>query len=258
MLEALESFLHFDGSFFRTTLTLLFKPGRLTARFHAGKRASQVPPFRLYVFVAFVFFLLMHSMDFDQVQVEATGAVAPPARESAGPMPSAAESAAGGGEPLAEVYVEDAPEWLEEIAKRLAQPEERHQISQRFLSSLPKVMLVCVPVFALLTRLLWRRAAGWVYLKHLVLALHFHAFVYAWTLLVAGTTWLASLPGWGLDQAVHWAGNLWMLCYAPLMLRHLFGDTWSLTLLKSVLLVVGYAAVLMSAFAAAAIAVVAV
>jgi hypothetical protein len=58
-LEALENLFHFEGKFFRNIVTLLFQPGRLTADFNAGKRAAQMPPFRLYVFVSFIFFLLI-------------------------------------------------------------------------------------------------------------------------------------------------------------------------------------------------------
>jgi hypothetical protein len=57
-LEALENFFHFDAKFFRNIVTLLFRPGVLTADFNAGKRASQMPPFRLYVFVSVLFFFL--------------------------------------------------------------------------------------------------------------------------------------------------------------------------------------------------------
>lgn len=58
-MEALETLFHFEGKFFRNIVTLLFQPGRLTADFNAGKRAAQMPPFRLYIFVSFVFFLLI-------------------------------------------------------------------------------------------------------------------------------------------------------------------------------------------------------
>ena len=57
-LEALENFFHFDTKLFRNLITLLFKPGRMTSAFNAGKRAAQVPPFRLYVFVSILFFFL--------------------------------------------------------------------------------------------------------------------------------------------------------------------------------------------------------
>ncbi len=248
-LEALESFFHFDGSFFRSTLTLLFKPGRLTERFHAGKRAAQMPPFRLYVFVAFVFFLVMHVVGIDGVEVEMSGIASP-----AEPDASVAAGAAGAGVPAGSavrVELEDAPPWAQDLAARASDPEERRRLGERFLSSIPKVMLVCLPVFALLTRLLYRRAPEWVYLKHLVLALHYHTFIYLWTLVVAALGWVAALPGWGVESVVDWVGNLWLVAYPPLMLRHLFRDSWPRTVMKTLLLSVGYSAVLIAAFGVA-------
>ncbi|HYP17616.1 MAG TPA: DUF3667 domain-containing protein, partial [Opitutus sp.] len=42
---------------------LLATPGRLTAEFNAGRRASQVPPLRFSIFVAALFFLLLHLLN---------------------------------------------------------------------------------------------------------------------------------------------------------------------------------------------------
>lgn len=249
-LEALESFFHFDGTFFRSTLTLLFKPGRLTARFHAGKRAAQMPPFRLYVFVAFVFFLVMHWIEPDPVQVDASvgGSVAEATPVNASPAAGSTASAAATefGDEL-----DDAPPWVRELGARLSDPDERRELGERFLAKVPKVLLVCLPLFALLTRLLFRRARDWVYLKHLVLALHFHTFIYLWTLLMVGLGWIAAQAGPGLEDAVETAGNLWLIAYPPLMLRHLFSDTWAVTLFKSLQLGLAYSFVLVAAFAAA-------
>lgn len=48
-----------DSKFWRTILALLFKPGFLSAEFNAGRRASYLPPFRLYLVISFVTFLLI-------------------------------------------------------------------------------------------------------------------------------------------------------------------------------------------------------
>ncbi len=48
-MEVLESFFHFDGRLWRTIPPLIYKPGELTHNFINGKRAYQVPPFRLFL-----------------------------------------------------------------------------------------------------------------------------------------------------------------------------------------------------------------
>jgi len=53
-----EDLTHYDGSFWKTIKALLFKPGRLTKEYLAGKRTKFVPPVKLYIFISFVAFLL--------------------------------------------------------------------------------------------------------------------------------------------------------------------------------------------------------
>ncbi len=56
--ETLEGVFHFDSKVWRTFKELIFRPGLLTVHFVEGRRASYVPPIRLYVFIALVFFFL--------------------------------------------------------------------------------------------------------------------------------------------------------------------------------------------------------
>jgi len=50
--------LHYDSQFLTTLKYLLFRPGRLTKEYMAGKRVSYVNPVKLYIFISFVFFLV--------------------------------------------------------------------------------------------------------------------------------------------------------------------------------------------------------
>jgi Protein of unknown function (DUF3667) len=56
--EALESITHADSRLWRTLGYLLVKPGRLTYEFFAGRRARFLPPFRLYLVISLLFFLV--------------------------------------------------------------------------------------------------------------------------------------------------------------------------------------------------------
>ncbi len=50
----------FDTRVFKTIKSLLFKPGEMAADYAEGKRARYMPPFRLYIFVSIIFFLLLN------------------------------------------------------------------------------------------------------------------------------------------------------------------------------------------------------
>jgi len=54
---ATEDLTHADSRLWRTLAALLFKPGYLTAQFLAGRRASYLPPVRLYLVLSVLFFI---------------------------------------------------------------------------------------------------------------------------------------------------------------------------------------------------------
>ena len=56
--EAFESITHADSRLWRTLWFLLARPGRLTREFFDGKRARYLPPFRLYLVISLLFFLV--------------------------------------------------------------------------------------------------------------------------------------------------------------------------------------------------------
>ncbi len=266
-LEALENIFHFDAKLFRNFVTLLFHPGRLTAAFNAGQRASQVPPFRLYIFTAFVFFLLVFAtgtkedaLNFDST----TGKQGGRAGFTLDGQPVSVKQAIGAttNPEFAEELKKELEEidravkaaeakrpareksefesWAEAQGRRAMEPEFRREIGKRFLSAVPKMLLLCLPFFALFTRFLFRKS-GQVYLQHLVVALHFHIFIFIWLMFRDG--WAFLLGAAGFEAMRGWfefACNGWLGLYPVLMLRHLFVNSWKLTFFKSAVLAFCY------------------
>ncbi|QHS57272.1 DUF3667 domain-containing protein [Mucilaginibacter sp. 14171R-50] len=56
--HAVSDYFHFDDQFFHTLNPLLFKPGKLTNEYLAGRRAQYLHPVKMYIFISLVFFLL--------------------------------------------------------------------------------------------------------------------------------------------------------------------------------------------------------
>lgn len=54
----IEDFTHYDGQFWKTIKYLLFRPGKLTKEYLAGKRQTYVAPVKLYIFISFITFFL--------------------------------------------------------------------------------------------------------------------------------------------------------------------------------------------------------
>src|SRR3954462_15564443 len=56
--EAFESVTHADSRLWRTLGYLLVKPGFLSREFFNGKRSRYLPPFRLYLVISLLFFVV--------------------------------------------------------------------------------------------------------------------------------------------------------------------------------------------------------
>ena len=105
------------------------------------------------------------------------------------------------------------------------------------LSAVPTTLFVLVPVFALMLKLayLLRRR---LYMEHVVVALHSHAFLCLDLLLVllvrALEQWLAP-GGGGFATLFNWIEGLlvaWMPLYLLLMQKRVYQQGWPMTLLK--------------------------
>ncbi|MDX1933462.1 MAG: DUF3667 domain-containing protein [Capsulimonadales bacterium] len=57
--DLFEEFLKWDGRLLRTVGMLLFRPGRLTAEYNAGRRVRYMSPFKLYLGITTLFFLVL-------------------------------------------------------------------------------------------------------------------------------------------------------------------------------------------------------
>ena len=53
---------HFDGKFFSSVKSLLFKPGFLSLEYIRGKRLSYLNPIKMYVFISAIFFLFFFTL----------------------------------------------------------------------------------------------------------------------------------------------------------------------------------------------------
>jgi hypothetical protein len=67
--EAFESISHADSRLWRTLAYLLGKPGYLTREFFEGRRARYLPPFRLYLVISVLFFLVAGTPEELQVNI---------------------------------------------------------------------------------------------------------------------------------------------------------------------------------------------
>jgi cellulose synthase/poly-beta-1,6-N-acetylglucosamine synthase-like glycosyltransferase len=230
--EAIETWLHVDRSIGRGCFDLLFRPGRMTSEFNEGRRASHVPPLRFYLVISLLFFLMvsLHSIRLEQPQI------------TIGDVVVTGNTA---------TYKPHSPEgtfsrWMEErIIASLRQPEKPEE---RFVHRLPKAMALCVPLFALFSRLLFWRGP-WRYLEHLILAIHLHSFAFLWIMVATGYTQLVGLAWPTAATLLGWMGFFYAVVYFFASLRHTLGAPLWTTVWKGTVLVASYCIALAGAVA---------
>jgi len=227
--EATHELVHWEGKIPHTLRALFVQPGRLTLDFLAGRRARWLPPLRLYLICSVAFFLsgplvegITHRPPRHIAQFSLRG------DKSSGALTPAERTALADGLP-ARVFGIDR---LERAAA------DNTKLDRTIDSVFPKAMFVLLPMFALLTRVVWRLAA-WRYPAHLYLALHLHA---AWF----GTFAVAKVAGAftsseTLAVAIGFVAFAYTVWYTLLGLRRVFGDAWIKTVAKAGLVVALYA-----------------
>ncbi|WP_449427330.1 DUF3667 domain-containing protein [Rhodanobacter umsongensis] len=118
-----------------------------------------------------------------------------------------------------------------------ASAEAKQRMINGVFGALPPAMFVLVPVFAVLLKLFYvfRRR---LYMEHLIVALHSHAFLFLSLLLITVTgmlsTWLRPHAAWtgyalGLLQG---ALILWIPTYLLVMQKRIYRQGWPMTVLK--------------------------
>ena len=133
--------------------------------------------------------------------------------------------------------------------------KDRTAFKNAVLSAVPSTLFVLVPIFALMLKIAYvfkRR----LYMEHVVVALHSHAFLCLDLLLVllvrALEQWVAPNPG-ALASAFGWIEGLlilWMPVYLLLMQKRVYAQGWPMTLLKYFLLGTCYTVLLSFAIVA--------
>lgn len=178
-------------------------------------------------------------------------AVAPPHSRAEDPS-DALSKLATGREPMPSIrwlpgfanrHLQEMGEHLKANVSALSSGDEASQrqvmarIQAGVFSALPQTMIVLIPLFALLLKgvYLFRRR---LYMEHLIVALHSHAFLFLCLLLGVGAHLLSARltphAAWlGVPLgAVQWGLGLWAPIYLLIMQKRVYAQGWPMTLFK--------------------------
>lgn len=247
--EAFEGLTHFDGRFWQTLPRLAIKPGRLTRDYLDGRRASQIPPFRLYLVVLLLVFFagslsVEHARDTGQVAVNDSALshqMTPDAKAQLDQAFDALKEAPGAKKTPTEAW------WRDRIVKTIEQPE-------RFVMALEqwghRFAVLMLPLAALLLSVLFVLKRDVYVFDHLIFSMHSLAFQ-GLLLTAAFLLALATPSAWWLLAAapahlfVHMRGTYRTSVFGTLarMALLFISSTVAFSLLLAGLVVIGLASV---------------
>lgn len=194
MKEYVSDNFNFDARLITTLKYLLFRPGFLAQEFSAGRRASYVPPIRLYLFISFIGFLVMGLNTEDWKNWSMTK---PTEQSSAVPadsiLPNQTDSGfvtIKGSNPdlgadidliIPELDLEESSvafRLVSQFSRLLEDPDKNgSQFRDEFYKNLSLAMFFLMPVFALLLLLIWGKPRPF-YIDTVIFSLHIHSFVF--------------------------------------------------------------------------------
>jgi hypothetical protein len=225
--EFVEGLFHVDSRFWRTLRTLFTRPGLITEQYLAGKRNSYSPPFRSYLVISILYFVLASIFDTTGSRVNAGG------REMQ--ASDCAQMAAN-------------PGWLLRLVPDLEQScmralsNDRRSIDQAMQNLLPKVMFAVLPLVALVQFCIYRRQRPF-YLENLVFVLHFQSFYYlASTLALLPAAGIGALIGAGarIGELLEFAIYVWSVVYLFIATRRVYRASTVKTVMGLAALAVAY------------------
>ncbi|MEM9458954.1 MAG: DUF3667 domain-containing protein [Myxococcota bacterium] len=219
-----------DGRLWRTSRAML-RPGRLTREFNAGRRRRYMSPVRLYLFISLVMFATasIGLRVYTVLEPAASGPTTPAISVSF--TDDSALDQWQPDHPLGQAIKKRMTE-----LERMPKNEAAIELVRGTLEHAPLVMFCMLPVYALMLKLLFL-GTRWLYVDHLVFALHVHTvwFLCVTFIIALGPfvpipvlVVLAVLPG----------------IYTVFALQHAYSDHWVFTALRAAFLAMGYPAIL--------------
>ena len=205
--ESFLDYFHFDSKFFRTITPLIIKPGWLTIEYMKGRRKTFVEPFKLFLVISVIYFLLLPlgGEPSHEPQVSGKPAISGKAgHEANSSKQTYSIEGVTVNEPSRDsmrrqidnigmkAYVDrrfakyswPVKIWIRQVIKIMIYSGESFNSTLEHTAS--KMIFLLIPFFALLLKLFYRKSMQ-LYFEHLIFSLHLHSFfflVFIATLLV--------------------------------------------------------------------------
>jgi hypothetical protein len=255
MVESVGDFFHLDSKFIATLWPLLLRPGFLTNEFLAGRRARYFQPFKLFLFISFLYFLtsgLLHrnreDAGYEQSRpndtINPAGSVIKSKNYNLTLNEAYTKAIAMPDDSLRELVKKEgmnhfvtqrypgASWWAKFMIKQVIRNrlQGSESFSDNMHKTIPKLIFILVPFFALLLKLLYSRKMI-PYYNHVIFSFHLLSLYFM-------MSWILAF----ISLMVSWIGlisPLVLMLYLFVALRRVYREKSSTTLWKFLVFLLG-------------------
>jgi hypothetical protein len=253
--ESFLDYFHFDSKFFKTIGPLIFRPGMLTLEFLAGRRKRYVEPFKMFLVISVICFLVMAidkpywlqpsaNKPAGSTQIVTAGKddktgndlhvqVGGLAQTMDSPDTMRAKVAREGIDGYLDKKFPKAGKFEKILLKKYVRLtlEGQKSLYEVMMHNASRMIFLLIPVTGLLLKLVFIRRKR-LYFEHLIFSLHFHSFVFLIMLLTELFAFFFKVPLLILLGI--------FLIYFLFALKRFYAQGWGKTILKTAALTLLY------------------
>ncbi|MBL7139198.1 MAG: DUF3667 domain-containing protein [Bacteroidales bacterium] len=234
--ESIFDFLHIDAKLFNSIFPLLFRPGYLTKQWLAGKHVRYFKPFKMFLVISILYFLLASINEHYIIKWATTE------QERAGSIGFTFSNFPDSvNRPSNEII---APDETMDYMDRQAEKFDKMgngKITEYLTKNISKLIALLVPLVALLLKLIYIRKKK-LYYEHLIFTLHIHAFIFLFAVIIE---LISMTTGYFMN---YWIVMPLILIYIFVALKRIYKQKFFMTLLSNILLWAGYILIIFPIF----------
>jgi hypothetical protein len=259
--EAFGDLFEIDSRLWQTLVPLVIRPGKLTHDYLQGRRARFMPPFRMYLVLSLIFFVVAFFNPREELGIFFE---APIEQESAteaeeGEKNEDEENKDSGfivfdedDEDDCEINLDDTaglpgflarrltPERIQQVCEQIVDDEGK-TLLEKVINNVPTALIVLLPLMALVLKALYPLSRRY-YVEHLLFFVHLHAFfflLFTLQILFVRLTAAISVPEW-ITTLVVVASSVYVPIYLFVAMRRVYAQGRIVTFMKYITLMIAY------------------
>jgi len=258
--EAFGDLFELDSRLWQTIVPLVIRPGRLTYDYLQGRRARYMPPFRMYLVLSLIFFIVAFfnpreelSLFFEApVEQETATDEQDDEDDEDGVIVAFNDNGEDEVEDDCEVEADDiegmpaflarrlTPERVRQVCEQIV-ADEGKTVLEKVINNIPTALIVLLPLMALVLKALYPLSRRY-YVEHLLFFVHLHAFfflLFTLQILFVRLTAAIAVPELA-TTLVMVASSIYVPIYLFVAMRRVYAQGRFVTFVKYIVLTIAY------------------